>query len=221
MNEEQKNLLELIEKKENKSRMRAIIYSIVPIILAVILIIYSSGKIKQLNEIKIERNKYIHQTDSLKQKVHELQVQLENSTNFVKYIHEIDWMDAKKLASQFPKQARLLELILDMKREKIKWKLGSINPNVGFDSPSFATYFINHYAKTNIDINKRYNLINNITPKNSPEIGDLIFYDGGYTMFYFKDSQNRPFCIGMTPAGIISVDIHFGPKLIGYGDIKY
>ncbi len=218
---EQKNLLELIEKKERKARFRTVIYSIIPIILALILILFSSNKIKQLNEIKIERDQYIHQTDSLKQKVNELQIQLENSVNFVTHVHQIDWVTAKSLASGFAQQARLLELILQMKKDNIKWKLGSINPSVGFDSPSFATYFINQFSNTKIGPTNRYKLRGNITPISSPDIGDLIFYEGGYTMFYFRDHLNRPFCIGMTPAGIISVEINFGPKILGYGDIKY
>ena len=218
---EQKNLLELIEKKERKARFRTVIYSVIPIILALILIIFSGNKIKELNNIKIERNNYLRETDSLKQTIKKLQVKLDNSTNFVSNLHQVDWATAKMLASKYSKQATLLETIMQMKRENIKWKIGSINPNSGFDSPSFATYIINHYSKTRIDESKRYELQKNTETINKPDIGDLIFYSQGYAMFYFKDQNNQPFCIGMTPAGIISVNVDFGPKILGYGKVNY
>jgi hypothetical protein len=57
-------------------------------------------------------------------------------------------------------------------------------------------------------------------PASQPREGDLIFYDGGYVMFYFRASSG-PFCIGMTPAGILSLRIDFGPRLLGYGRVEY
>ncbi len=218
---EPKDLLELIEKKERKSRNRTIIYSIIPILLAFILIIFTGNKIKQLNEIKNEREKYIKEIDSMKVQINALQKQLEKSTDFVSNLHQINWSESKMLFSLFPKQARLLSEIKDMKRGNIKWKIGSINPQKGFDSPSFATYMINKYSKTHVDEKNRYKLKDFIKPIDKPETGDLIFYEWGYSMFYFTDESHQPYCIGMTPAGIVALNINFGPKILGYGNIDY
>ncbi len=52
-------------------------------------------------------------------------------------------------------------------------------------------------------------------------VGDIIFYETGYTMLYFMDARNSPFCIGMTPVGIMTLNIEFGPRIIGYGRVEY
>jgi len=46
-------------------------------------------------------------------------------------------------------------------------------------------------------------------------------HNTGYTMFLFEDRFRHPFCVGMTPAGIVALEINFGPKLLKYGKVKY
>ena len=164
---------------------------------------------------------YIKDIDSMRIQINELQKQLENSTNFISNVHQLNWSTAKMTYSRYPKQARLLSEIMSMKEGEIKWKIGGFDPNTGFDSPSFAVYMINKYSNTDIKGKNRYQLINIMRRIDKPDIGDVIFYEWGYTMFYFKDESNRPYCIGMTPAGIIALNINFGPKILGYGEIEY
>ena len=49
----------------------------------------------------------------------------------------------------------------------------------------------------------------------------MIFYDTGYTMFYFSDERGHAFYVGMTTAGIVALEIEFGPRLLGYGKVSY
>lgn len=218
---EPKDLIDLIEKKERRAKRKTVFYSIIPIALAVILLIYSGNKITQLNEIKQERERYIKDIDSMKVQINELQKQLENSTNFISNVHQINWSTVKITFSRYPKQAMILNEIMSMKDRNVKWKIGSIDPAKGFDSPSFAAFMINKYSRTRVNEKERYKLMAEVPKAHEPKIGDLIFYEWGYAMFYFKDEANRPFCIGMTPAGIVSLNVNFGPKILGYGEIDY
>jgi len=223
-----KELLEIVERKERKARVKSIIYSVIPITLAIFLIIFTSNKVTQLNEIKLESDKYrddIEQykmrIDELEKQIKDLQHKLQESTNFAQYLFQIDWADAKMLFSRYPRQARILEEILRLREGQISWKIEGYSIEEGFDSPSFATYLLNNFSRTRIARNDRYNLKERLRSISEPQIGDLIFYERGFCMFYFIDDRNTPFCVGMTPAGILALNVEFGPRIIGYGAVNY
>lgn len=205
------SLLSKLEQKEKKLKKRTILFSALPILLAILLIFATSSKI----------SKQIEYSNELENKISELELRLNDATNFVKNVHDIDWGDTKVLASLYPAQSRLLLEILEMKDRGVKWKIDGYSVEDGFDSPSFAAYILNQLSLASIPIKDRYNISNYLPHTSTPNVGDLIFYETGYTMFYFKDKHDEPFCIGMTPIGIVSLKIDFGPKLINYGHIEY
>ena len=97
---------------------------------------------------------------------------------------------------------------------------GGSTPESGFDSPSFATFMINKHSQTKVTVNERYQLWNVLPATNEPEVGDIVFYEHGYAIFYFK-YRNQPFVLGMTPIGLTSLTYDFGPKRIGFGKVDY
>jgi len=221
MNNNDKNLNLLLEQIENRERLlrkRSFYLTIIPIIIAGILIWCTSYKIiKAKKELELSRT----QVSELNQKLKILKHQLGEATNFVKNIYEIDWTNAKYLASLYPRQARVLFYVREMQNKNVKWKLKGKTPEEGFDSPSFCAYILDKLRITENLMKKRYDLLNFLAPIESPRVGDLIIYENGYTMFYFEDRLGQPFCIGMTPVGIVSLKINFGPKLLGYRKINY
>jgi hypothetical protein len=103
---------------------------------------------------------------------------------------------------------------------EVGWHLGGYSPEVGFDSPSFAVHMINKYASTKIPSDDRYKIREILPPTSNPKVGDIVYYENGYAMFYFK-YRNQPFVVGMTPIGLASLNFDFGPKRQGFGKVNY
>jgi hypothetical protein len=221
MNLTQENLEGLIAKVEARERLarkRAIAYTVIPILLAGILLWFTSVRVIHARQ---EVARYQKSINEYVKRVSELEERLRQSTSYVEHIVQLDWSNVKYLHSRYPRQAELLERIIMLKEREVKWKLGGSSPEEGFDSPSFAAYLLDRVGLLRIPFSERYRLRELISPTSEPEVGDLIFYDTGYTMFYFKDRRGEPFCVGMTPAGIVALEIRFGPRLLGYGKMDY
>ncbi len=204
---------------------------IAAITVAIILIV--GLKIKPLIEKKAKLEKEVvalkkDKTDlentigGLERNIHELEVRIEETMVFDRNRYQMDWTNAKSLLSvSTSKQERLILDIIGMKMEGIGWKLNGYSPEEGFDSPSFAAWLLNKNDLLRIEPSQRYRLPEMLPETDNPRIGDLVFYDSGYAMFYFRDRYGHPFCIGMTPLGIAALEINFGPKLLRYGRVNY
>ena len=171
-------------------------------------------KQKELAELNQEKIK-------LEKLATDLEERLSQTMIFDKNRYQMDWGLVKTLASD-TQTAQLVDDIFNMRYQNVRWKLGGTSPETGFDSPSFAAYLLIKKNKwLDIDFSKRYRLRELVPKTNNPKTGDLVFYDTGYTMFYFKDRSGHPFCIGMTPLGIVALEINFGPRFLNYGRIDY
>ena len=257
MKESEKQLQSLIQRaelRERTARKRAIVYSLVPILLAATLLwftryriiqyqkeaaqyqeeavtyknqaaeyqVVAAGYKNQAAEYQKEAAGYKKQVAELKQSLDEIEKRLRQSTKFARHIRKVDWRMAKLLYSRYPRQAELFNAIRSMRDEGIGWELGGKSPEEGFDSPSFAAYVLAEMNLLEVPFSARYRLRELIKETKHPEVGDLIFYETGYTMFYFHfKGYGRPFCVGMTPAGIVALEIEFGPRLLGYGKVRY
>lgn len=211
-------LLDSAAAKERQARKRAMIYTAIPILLAIILLWFTSKQIVEARQQIIEAHQEVIRYERM---VAELEKHLRESTQYVRHLVQLDWSNVKVLYSRYPRQADILEEILRMRNDEVKWKLGGSSPAEGFDSPSFAAYLLERNDLLPIPFSERYRIQELMPRTSNPEVGDLIFYDTGYTMFYFEDRYNRPFCVGMTPAGIVALEIRFGPRLLGYGIVDY
>ncbi len=124
------------------------------------------------------------------------------------------------LSEARPKQSLLLQDLLASQSD-VSWKLGGMDAQAGFNSPGFAAYMLRKHKLINQPLEKaRYNLRELLPSVKTPLPGDLVFYKQGYTMFYFLDPSGKPFVIGMTPDGILALQLEFA-EVEGYGRVSY
>lgn len=233
--------------QEGKALPGLVLLQLVIAVLAVLVMVYVGTQIEPLlkQKAKLETDIGAYQTQvaslqselesarhdlqsakteltTTKKALEDTQKRLRETLDIAKYMHPINLIDLKVIASRYPRAARELQLILDLQREGVGWHLGGQDPRVGFDSPSFAAFILNTLhalpapvpsGKTLLETSRR--LYETLPPATHPEVGDLVFYPAGYVLFYFKDQKNQPFVIGMTPAGIAALDPHFA-RPVGY-----
>jgi len=232
MNDRNEHILNKFQNEEKKSRKRMFLYSSIPLIITIILIVVSylsvinaNKEVKELRQQKellqeniTELNANISQkSDSLA----EMRKIMELAVNYKDKRFEFNYSVDKSLYSSHPRQTEMLSEMRAMIRAgKVQWHLGGNSPEEGFDSPSFAAYMINRHSLTSINAADRYKLKTILPSTQSPETGDVVFYEHGYAMFYFE-YRNKPFVVGMTPLGLSSLNYDFGPKRIGFGKVRY
>ncbi len=147
------DLLARIERREKTSRRRAVLYTLIPITMAIVLLAYTANRVQratdQVLDLKIQASRYKEQTTQLRNQITDLQTKLadaekrvQEATEFGRYIHPIDLIDLKVIYSKYPREARILERILDLRQSGVKWRLGGQTPTEGFDSPSFAAFVL-------------------------------------------------------------------------------
>lgn len=147
---------------------------------------------------------------------------LEETADLTRAMHEVDLVDAKHMASRYPRAAEALLFILELRRDGVTWQLGGQSPNVGFDSPSFAAFVLEHFGTIpggfQVDrdlLATSRKLLELLETTSEPAIGDLVFYPSGYVMFLFEDAEGSRFVIGMTPFGIATVEPDFA-RVVAY-----
>ena len=174
------------------------------------------GLLEDLADLKKLVSDFDKQLDTLRQTV-------EEGGELRQYASpdSLELLALKYLASVYPQESELLTSILDMQYAGVDWKLGGLSPEEGFDSPSFAAYVLEKHGLLMVPASSaRYRLQEVLSARDRPRVGDVVFYELGYTMFYFVDEQNRPFVVGMTPLGIFALEQDFAP-ILGYGEVKY
>ncbi len=252
-------LLERIERREKSVRSRAVLYSLLPVALTVVMLGYTAASVrnaqKQVDVLKTEATTYTTQIDILKKnadsyqsrsqslqgdaetyknQVVELQAQLDETqktlteaVNLSRSVRGIDYANAKELAGRFPGSESVLQNILDLRQRRLKWKPGGQSPQDGFDSLSFAMYVLRQKHAPAIELRPgeslaeaSRNLYDKLPATTQPRTGDLVFYPGGYAMFYFADPREGPFVLGMTPLGITALKGDFA-KPVGYRQVQW
>lgn len=172
---------------------------------------------KELDAAQSRADDLQKQLDQLHQELQDAVDQLKLATDFNKYRFAGDWMlTLKSEASLAPRQFELLLTIAQL--DSSAWHLGGLSPEEGFDSPSFAAYVLEQNGLLPIPAAEaRSRLRDLLKPRSgAPQVGDVIFYPYGYTMFYFQDERKQPFVIGMTPLGVVALRPDFA-KIIAVG----
>jgi cell wall-associated NlpC family hydrolase len=173
----------------------------------------------QLEKAQAEIEELQKQLDEIEISLAQVKEQLQLATDFRRFMFTGDIFLTLK-QPMHPQTFNILSSILDM-QDRVGWKWGGTSPEEGFDSPSFAAYLL---GENNLlprpTSEARYSLPNVLMPTNRPSIGDLVFYERGYTMFYLVDENGNPFVIGMTPLGIHALELDFAP-ILGYGAVNY
>jgi hypothetical protein len=179
------------------------------------------GQYKQETEqLRAERDALQKQVDDLQKTINELGQQVDQAQSLNRYLYKGNLTLGIKEFPGDPQYKILLEILDLQSKHQAIWHLGGIGPQQ-FDSPGFAVYMLNKYGALPGDIEKNhYALIKILPPTNNPTNGDIVFYEEGYTMFYyFDESANRPFVIGMTPLGIVALNYDFASiRMIGHVD---
>lgn len=170
-------------------------------------------KITNYNELIDDLNGQIQE---LEQSLESVRDELQATIDLKRYKFAGDWaLTVKNIAVEFPAAGALLQTIVEL--QEIPWRVGGFAPDQGFDSPSFATFVLDTNERIELnDPADRYNLVELVPVHRSPQVGDIIFYEGGYTMFYFIDEQGVPFVIGMTTQGVLALSPDFA-TVRGYG----
>jgi hypothetical protein len=104
-------------------------------------------------------------------------------------------------------QTQVLNNALKLKEENIAFKWGGKNPKTGFDSSGFIAYIFHQFGLLEKPhtwwSGKLRSKFGSPREKKKPkELGDLVFYMGGYVMLYLGDNN----IIGMTESGIVISD---------------
>lgn len=150
------------------------------------------------------------------------QKELDSARVFAQNACPLDETVLKDFASDYAPQVQVLLYLMDAQRSGIPWKPGGFSPTEGFNSPDFALYVLQNatgFPLVSPDIKPGTPpwKILELTP--TPANGDILYYQSGYTMFYYElpsayGSQDTMQCvIGMTPLGIISQQVQFAQNL--------
>ncbi|MDP1818029.1 MAG: hypothetical protein Q8K92_26490 [Leadbetterella sp.] len=168
---------------------------------------------KELEQSKQELEKIKSQLDQTTQ-------ELRNANLFVANSVAIDIVDIKRSSLYlYPPQEEVLLDILFMQMDSVEWNLNGFSETDGFNSPNFAIYMLQKHGLISNDYAAGSKPWDILKPVHQPSIGDIVYYEGGYTMFYFE-LNGQEFVIGMTPLGILAQKIDFAP-ILGYLQVPY
>ena len=187
-----------IRQREKTALRRSILYSFVPVVVAVAVLGYTGYRVNETGK-----------------KLAETKEQLAKATDFKRLVHPLTAEEIKRIASRdgAAKQGEVLGEILRLQTMGVSWHLSGNSPDVGFDSPSFAAYVLRQadvsVGESRPGVKLSEQLKDNLANVAQPASGDLLFYPGGYALFYFEDMKGEPFVIGMTPFGIVSLNPGF------------
>lgn len=166
------------------------------------------------------------QLNSLNLDIADAEVQLSmmrSAEPFRRSIYTMDAVQEKEFYNQLyaasQTHERVYSLIKSMQYQDVKFSIRGASPDAGFNSPNFAIYVLQQYdlLPAKFDINGRP--WEQLSAIKAPKMGDLVYYEGGYTMFYYEN-QGQAFVIGMTPAGILALKPDFAP-ILGYLEVPY
>lgn len=183
----------------------------------------TKGKLEQANtELATVQNKLNSTTSELegiRQELNSTQQELSDTNDalqsaniFLENAYTIDPYDEKNSLSYYPYQADVLYFIQELQYAGVKWNPNGFSEEEGFNSPNFTVYVLQHfgYVSNNYAVDSAPWQI--LSPVSEAAIGDIIYYEGGYSMFYFEINREA-FVIGMTPLGIIAQQVGFAPIL--------
>ncbi len=116
-------------------------------------------------------------------------------------------------------EGKILLYALELQNDKVPWNEKGSSLEEGFDSPRFAMFVLQHVGKlTDRPITTLPWTI--LSPAPDPVDGDIVRYDAGYTMFFYRNLgydvsedglsfENWDCVIGMTPLGIQVLKVNF------------
>jgi hypothetical protein len=143
------------------------------------------------------------QTATLQAQVNELKSALADALNLKKHVYNLNWAELKLIAVENGPATEVLEVIQNLK-DNTRWGLSNTAAG-GYNSPGFAELVLQRLHR----LPAAGGLGGLPRDDGSPRAGDIVVYDSGYHLFYFRDHEKREFVVGMTPLGVVSLNYDF------------
>jgi hypothetical protein len=143
------------------------------------------------------------QVADLQKQIDGLQDRLKAVLDLDRYAYNLDWRDLKMIAAASGDAYQVLEVI-DRRRQDVHWDMSN-TPERGYNSPGFARLVWEELGRQ-----PPFDRLPRETGE--PHPGDIVVYESGYTMFFFRDHEQKPFVVGMTPFGVTALNYDFGAK---------
>lgn len=181
-----------------------------------------SKRLQQENDAILAKTKLLQTenlalTDNNRQLSDELaeaRKRLQETTDLAINKYDLTWEEVKILASKSDQVANLLARILEFRDEGIGWS-SSNTLEKGFNSPNFAGFVLQELGYAPTDVTPYQALTSLPQDNGEPKLGDVVMYDGGFAMFFFRDREDEEFVAGMTFEGIIALKVDFGAERLG------
>jgi hypothetical protein len=115
-------------------------------------------------------------------------------------------------------RADMLDYLFILQKRNVPWNLHGFSIEDGFDSPNFALFVLKNFNLVPSDTQPDKKPWDILPPTSFPSDGDIVYYDSGYTMFYYNIGidpvygEPIPCVIGMTPLGIQVLRIDFAAQ---------
>jgi hypothetical protein len=161
----------------------------------------------ELKTAQDQASKLQQQITELEGKLVESQKALAAALDLEKHVYKLDWGELKMMSADSSGAAYLLEKIFAQK-DRVHWGMSN-TPAGGYNSPGFATLILQQ-------VNRLPGRGLNELPRENgpPHLGDIVVYESGYSMFFFRDHARREFVIGMTPRGVLALNYDFGVRRV-------
>ena len=124
-----------------------------------------------------------------------------------KYVYKLDWRELKMMYVENGPAVEVLDVIQHLK-DQVHWGMSNTQAG-GYNSPGFAKLILQKLRRLPADADLASLPSQDPGP---PNAGDVVVYESGYYLFYFRDHEKREFVVGMTPFGVASLNYDFGVK---------
>jgi hypothetical protein len=145
----------------------------------------------------------------------QLEVALRTSASYRENLYDLDWTELKMIASS-SETYKILTYVNDLRQADVGWSARGTRPEEGFNSPTFAAYILQQVDPERFPPGKPAATVLGGLERvaiGARRPGDIVVYDSGYHMFYFRDRDGVDFVVGMTPDGIAALKMAFGPTI--------
>jgi hypothetical protein len=160
----------------------------------------AQDKVVSLQARVTELNTQVTQSQA---QIKALSKQLAEALNLQKQVYNLNWSDLKMMYVDNGSASEILGVIQNLK-DHVHWGMSNTAAG-GYNSPGFAKLVLQQLHRIPAD-----GELGSLPRDNEPpRVGDIVVYDSGYHLFYFRDHEKREFVIGMTPFGVVSLNYDF------------
>jgi membrane-associated HD superfamily phosphohydrolase len=135
--------------------------------------------------------------------------QLDEALDLQQYIYPLKWGELKPMYTLYGQGAFALQVIYELK-DIVHWDRTNDPAQSAYNSPGFAALVLRQLHRLPAG-----GLAALPRDMGTPNVGDIVVYEGGYHLFYFRDSSGTEFVVGMTPFGVTALHSDFGSKIMG------